>query len=228
MKTEDEARELARCLVRVGRLAGKRVSALLTDMSSPIGFTIGNALETIEALEVLHGGGPEDLRELTYALGAEMLRAAGVAKSTAQAHRRLVRAVEDGSAAAKMREVVDAQGGDPRVVDEPNRLKLARHRTTITAPSSGFVTGIDPLELGHASMGLGAGRARAEDEVDPGAGIRLCVCLGDQVRAGDELATLYSSKRSLLAAAATRTAASFRLGKRRRGASSRVIETIRR
>lgn len=228
MKTEGSARELARCLVRVGRLAGKRVSALLTDMSSPIGFTVGNALETAEALEVLHGEGPEDLQELTYALGAEMLRAAGTTKSKGEAERMLTQAVRNGSAARKMAEIVGAQGGDARVVDEPDRMKLARHRTTVTATGEGFVTEIDPLEVGYASMGLGAGRTRAEDAVDPGAGIRLHVRLGDHVRAGDALATLYSSKKPLLAPAAQRTAASFVLAKRRRSSSGRIIETIRR
>ena len=228
MKTEADARALARSLVRVGRLAGKRVSALLTDMSAPIGFTVGNALETIEALEVLHGGGPEDLQELTWALGAEMLQAANAAKSKSSAERKLRQAVRDGSALRKMRDIVEAQEGDPRVVDEPDRLRLARHRTTVAATRSGFVNEIDPLEVGYASMGLGAGRTRAEDAVDPGAGVRLNVQLGDRVRAGDEVATLYSSKRALLAPASERVAAAFRVGARRRTIPSRIIETIRR
>lgn len=228
MKTEADARELAKSLVRVGRLAGKRVSALLTDMSSPIGYTIGNALETIEALEVLHGSGPEDLRELTFALGAEMLRAAGVAKTEAQAQRRLEGAVGSGSALHEMRDVVSAQGGDPRVVDEPDRLKLARHQTTIRASTDGFITAIDPLELGYTSMGLGAGRSRAQDAVDPGAGIRLHVRIGDRARAGDELATLYSSNRALLDPGAERANSAFRFAKRGRKAGSRIIDAIRR
>ena len=228
MKTEDDARELARSLVRVGKLTGKRVSALLTDMRSPIGYTIGNALETVEALEVLHGGGPEDLREITDALGVEMLRAGARIKSRAEAERRVARVVRDGSALRKMREIVEAQGGDARVVDEPDRLKSARHRVTVVASGDGFVTGIDPLELGYASMSLGAGRMRAEDSVDPGAGIRLHVRVGDRVHSGAALATLYSSKRSLLEAGASRTAASFRLGSRRRKARHRIIATVRR
>jgi pyrimidine-nucleoside phosphorylase len=228
MKTEADARKLARCLVKVGRLAGKRVSALLTDMSSPIGYTIGNALETTEALHVLHGAGSQDLHEVTYALAEEMLLSAGVAKSSPQARRRIEQSVQSGSAMKKMREIVKAQGGDPRVVDEPDRLKLARHRALVTAAADGFVTAIDPLELGYASMGLGAGRTQTEDAVDPGAGIRLHVQIGDRVRTGDELATLYSSKRSLLELGAERAAASFRLAKRRREAPGRIIETIRR
>jgi pyrimidine-nucleoside phosphorylase len=228
MKTESDARELARSLVRVGTLAGKRVSALLTDMNTPIGLTIGNALETAEALEILHGRGPNDLRELTYDLAVEMLRAAGVAKTKAQALRRIELAVADGAALGKMRQIVEAQGGDPRVVDAPSKLPTARHRATVTATSDGYVTGIDPLELGYASMGLGAGRRRAEDAVDPGAGVRLNVRLGDEVRTGDALATLYASNRALLRPGADRVEASLRIGKRRPSVRSRVMEAIRR
>jgi pyrimidine-nucleoside phosphorylase len=228
MKTEPDARELARCLVRVGTLAGARVSALLTHMNAPIGYTIGNALETTEALEVLHGEGPDDLRELTYELAGEMLRAAGVAKTKAQALRRVELAVMDGTALAKMRQIVKAQGGDPSVVEEPNRLAVARHHSTCTAASDGYVTDIDPLELGYASMGLGAGRSRTEEEVDPGAGIRLHIQVGDRVRAGDAVATLYTSERARLRVGMDRARASFRIGKRRPPTRSRVIETIRR
>jgi len=228
MKTEADAKELARCLVRVGTLAGKRVSALLTDMNTPIGYTIGNALETTEALEILHGQGPDDLRELTYELAAEMLRAAGVVKTKSQALRRIEQEVADGAALEKMREIVEAQGGDPRVVDAPNQLAVARHRTTITAATGGYLTDLEPLELGYASMGLGAGRSRAEDAVDPGAGIRLHVQLGDRVRKGDALATLYTSERARLRVGTDRVTAAFRIGKRRPPVRNRLIETIRR
>jgi len=228
MKTEADARELARCLVRVGNLAGKRVSALLTDMNTPIGYTIGNALETTEALEILHGQVPDDLRELTYELAAEMLRVAGVVKTKSQALRRIEREVADGAALEKMREIVEAQGGDPRVVDAPDQLAVARHRTTITAATDGYLTDLEPLELGYASMGLGAGRNRAEDAVDPGAGIRLHVQLGDRVRKGDGLATLYTSERARLRVGTDRVTAAFRIGKRRPPVPDRLIETIRR
>ncbi len=228
MKTEAEARELARSLVRVGTLAGKRVSALLTDMSSPLGLTIGNGIETIEALEMLHGGAPEDLQEVTYALGAEILRAAGIESSKSRAMRRLKQAVEGGAALDVMRRIVKSQGGDERVVDEPDRIELSPFRTTVGAASDGYVTEIDPLELGYASMGLGAGRTRAQDDVDSGAGMRLHVRLGDEVRAGDPLATLYTAKRAWMAPGAKRIESAFRFGKRRPPLRSRIIETIRR
>ena len=228
MKTESDARELGRCLVRVGALAGKRVSALLTDMNTPIGYTIGNALETTEALGVLHGQGPNDLRELTYALGAEMLRIAGVTKSKAQAMRRIERVIQDGKALEKMKQIVRAQGGDPSVVDAPDQLPVARYHSTVTALAGGYVTDIDPLELGYASVGLGAGRRRTEEAVDPGAGIRLHVQVGDEVRAGDDLVTLYASERALLGSAELRLVDAIRIGKRRTPVRSRIIGMIRR
>ena len=138
------------------------------------------------------------------------------------------RAVDDGSACEKMRRIVEAQGGDPRVVDEPDRLPVARYRATCLADADGYVTDIDPLEVGYASMGLGAGRQRATDSVDPGAGVRLQVQVGDRVQVGDELATLYSSAPSRLGPGRGRVAGSFRIGRRRPPARSRVIETIRR
>lgn len=228
MKSLSSAKELARSLVRVGRLAGKRVSALLTDMNSPIGYTIGNSVETIEAFQVLHDGGPEDLREITFALGAEMLRTAGLTRSKAEAVRRQKAALREGTALRKMQAIVGAQGGDTRVVDEPDRLPVARHRSTVTAPKAGYIREIDALELGYASMGLGAGRKRAEDPVDPGAGIRLHLQRGDRVVAGQELATLYSSKRSLLEGGAKRVRTCFEIGKRRPEPCDRIIGTIRR
>jgi pyrimidine-nucleoside phosphorylase len=228
MKTISDARELARCLVRVGTLAGKRVSALLTDMSSPIGYAIGNAIETIEALEILHGDGPEDLREITFSLGAEMLCMAGVSRTKAQSLCRMEQAVRDGIALAKMRQIVAAQGGDARVVDEPDRVPVARQRATVTASDDGFVTGIDPLELGYASVGLGAGRSRAEDRVDPGAGIRLHVRIGDKVRSGDPLATLHASRRASLRPVIARVVGALQIGRRCPTVSGRIIETIRR
>ena len=227
MKTEADAQALARSLVRVGNLAGKRVSALLTDMNSPIGYTIGNALETTEALEILHGEGPDDLRQLSFELAGEMLRAAGVERTKAQARRRAENAVKDGSAIAKMRQIVSAQGGDSAVVDAPDRLALARHRTTIHAARDGYVTKLDALELGSASMGLGAGRIRTEDAVDWGAGIRLHVQRGDRVRKGDALATLYASRPALLGPGADRSASAIRLGTRRPSRQDRIIATIR-
>ncbi len=228
MKSLASAKELARSLVRVGRLAGKQVSALLTDMSSPIGYTIGNSVETIEALEVLHDRGPEDLREITFALGAEMLRIAGFAKSKAEALRRQQAVVRDGTALRKMQAIVGAQGGDIRVVDEPDRLPVARHQSTVTARKAGYIREIDALELGYSSMGLGAGRSRAEDRVDPGAGVRLHLRRGDRVEVGQVVATLYSSDRSCLDDGTIRVGNCFEIGKKKPEPRDRIIGAIRR
>jgi pyrimidine-nucleoside phosphorylase len=226
MKTEDRARALAKSIVRVGTLAGKKVVALLTDMNAPLGRTIGNGLETAEAIEVLHGGGPEDVREVTWALGAEMLRAAGAVRTRAQGERRLSEAVKSGAAREKMRQIVEAQSGDARVVEEPDRLKPARYHARLAASSSGFVRHIDPLELGLVSMGLGAGRTRADEAVDAGAGLRLHVAVGERVKRGEPLATLYTSKRAWLEPALDRAGGAFELGKTKRMPASRIIDRV--
>ncbi|MEM7138545.1 MAG: thymidine phosphorylase [Myxococcota bacterium] len=228
MKTFQDAKALAKSLVRVGRTAGTQVSAILTDMNSPLGFAVGNAIETAEALDVLHGRGPDDVTEVTFALGAEMLRSAGIAKSEASARRRLESAVANGDALAKMRELVRAQGGDPRVVDEPDRLPKAKYRAKVAASQSGYVRDIDAQEVGRASMRLGAGRTRAEDAVDPSAGVLLHAQRGDQVESGQPLATLYAAKRSLLAQVRGQVLDAITIGRSKPRKRPRIIETLRR
>ncbi|MGB5809781.1 MAG: thymidine phosphorylase [Polyangiales bacterium] len=228
MKTPAAAQELARSLVRVGRLAGKQVSAILTDMNAPLGYAVGNAIETAEAIEVLHGKGPEDLREVTFELGAEMLRCSKLARSKADARRQLRAAIREGTALAKMRQLIQAQGGDPRVADEPDRLEVARSRIVVRSSKAGHVREIDALEIGYAAMALGAGRTTTDEPVDPGAGIRLHVSRGDRVARGDALATLYSSKRTLLNPGVDRVLRSISLGKSRPRPRPRIIEAIRR
>jgi pyrimidine-nucleoside phosphorylase len=228
MKSEAEARDLAKSLVRVGTLAGKKVIALLTDMNAPLGRTIGNGLETAEAIEVLHGRGADDLCEVTWSLGAEMLLAGSIVRTRAQGERRLTKAVADGSAAQKLKEIVEAQGGDPRVVDEPDRLTPARHSTKLASPVGGFVRELDPLELGLVSMGLGAGRTRADQDVDPGAGLVLHVAVGDRIERGQPLATLYAPKRAWLEPAVARAAGAIGIGKSRKASIPRLLGRIQR
>jgi pyrimidine-nucleoside phosphorylase len=191
MKTEARARELAEALVRVGTAAGKRVVALLTDMSAPLGRAVGNALETREALELLHGRGPADLVACTYALGIEMLRLGGVAEDEVAARRALDAAIASGRAVSVMERMVAAQGGDARVVVDPARLALAEVVVPVLAPRAGWVTGIDAFEVGQASVSLGAGRTRADQAVDPAVGIELAVARGAHVDRGAELARLF-------------------------------------
>ncbi|MER7667764.1 thymidine phosphorylase [Kitasatospora sp. NPDC058162] len=181
MKNLDDARELARTMVGLGTTAGVNTVALLTDMSTPLGLTAGNALEVRESVEVLAGGGPADVVELTLALAREMLAAAGVhGKDPADALR-------DGSAMDHWRRMISAQGGD---VDAP--LPVAREQHVIPAPASGVLTELDAYAIGVCAWRLGAGRARKEDPVQAGAGVEMHAKPGDTVVAGQPLLTLHT------------------------------------
>ena len=191
MKDEASARTLATALVRVGAGAGKAVTALLTDMSAPLGVAVGNAIETREAIDVVCGRGPADLVELTLALGAEMLVLGKKAASELEARRILQQAIDRGDAARTLERMIEAQHGDPRVVADTSRLVIAPHRSEITSTRSGFVTSVDALEIGRAAVGMGAGRARAEDMVDPAVSIEVIAKPGDRVEAGQVVARVH-------------------------------------
>ncbi|HEX3597408.1 MAG TPA: thymidine phosphorylase, partial [Polyangiaceae bacterium] len=191
MKDVASAKKLARALVRVGSRAGKRVSALVTDMSAPTGSMVGNALEVREAIDVLRGGGPPDTVELTVALGAEMLVLARVAGNRGDGRRRLRSVLESGEGLAVFRKMVEAQEGDPRAIDEPHRLPSARHRVPVVAKASGVVTKIDALGLGLLCAAMGGGRTRVGQRIDPAVGIELEVRVGDRVERKQPLAFLH-------------------------------------
>jgi pyrimidine-nucleoside phosphorylase len=214
MKDRTTARALGKALVSVGRRAGKRVTAVLTDMDTPIGKTIGNALETREAIQILHGEGPEDTWQLTLALGIEMVRMAGLAKSAKEAETRLIRARTSGSALHVFRRMVSAHGGDGRVVDDPSRLETAPVVWEVKAKKAGYVADIDPLALGLAAVGLDAGRSRADQAVDFGAGIELEKKVGEKVLPGAVLARLYSAGAPRHRAELARVESAFRIGAR--------------
>ncbi len=185
MKTLGEARKLARSIVRVSALAKVKTVALLTDMNAPLGHAIGNALETREAFDILHGRGPADVLECTMALGAEMLMLAGKAKTPMQARRLLADVVSNGQALECMRAIITTQGGDARVLDAPDQfLPCAPYVTTLSATRSGFVSGIDPMALGLAAIQLGAGRMRADQPIDPSVGFVLKKKPGDPIDKG--------------------------------------------
>jgi pyrimidine-nucleoside phosphorylase len=229
MKRLPDARALARTLVGAGRGMGKEVVALVTDMDQPLGRTVGNALEVREVLELLRGGGPADLRELTVALTAEMLILGEVAATPADARTRVEEAIRDGRGLRKLREIVVAQGGDPAVVDDPGRLPRATATVDVGAPAGGVVEAVDAEALGLAAMALGAGRARIEDRVDPGAGLEVWRKVGDAVEAGERLATLHVGAAPLepLDAIAARARAAWRIGEdRRRDPRPLVVERI--
>ncbi len=209
MKTEAQARVLAEALARVGARGGKRVVALLTDMSAPIGRTVGNALETREALEVLHGKGPDDTLALTLALGAEMLVLGKKAKNLADAEGKLQKAISSGRGLSTMKKLVAAHHGDPRVVDDPDRLPRAKVQVEVTSERAGWVTSIDPLELGLAAVELGAGRTRADQAVKPDVGVELTVTRGARVKKGLLLATVHADDRAKAKAMAARVKRAF-------------------
>ncbi|MEU6116141.1 thymidine phosphorylase [Streptomyces sp. NPDC047117] len=190
MKNLDDARELASTMVELGTDHGVRTSALLTNMATPLGLTAGNALEVRESVEVLAGGGPADVVELTLALAREMLTAAGLPDADP------AKALADGSAMDHWRRMIQAQGGDP---DAP--LPVAREQHVVNAATSGVLTTLDAYAVGLAAWRLGAGRARKEDPVQAGAGVELHAKPGDEVRAGEPLLTLHTDTPEKFAAA---------------------------
>jgi len=210
MKDLHKARALARALVAVGTGAGKSVVALLTQMDSPLGRAIGNANETREAIEVLRGGGPADTIECTVALGAEMLVQGGVATSIEDGRGRIDKAIADGSGARTFERMIERQGGDPSVVANPSKLAIAPVEQIVFAKESGWVARIDALELGLSAVSMGAGRTRADQPVDHGVGIDLCVAIGDRIEPGAPLARLRLRKED--DALAARVAGAFGIG----------------
>jgi pyrimidine-nucleoside phosphorylase len=192
MKTRERARALCAAIQAIGAAAGKRVTCVLTDMDAPIGRAIGNALEVAESIEILRGGGPADTRELTVVLGGEMLVLGGVASDGADGQARIARALDDGSALAVFRQVVAAQGGDPRVCDAPaDVLPRAAAIRPVPARADGVVVSIDAEALGIAGLHLGAGRRTKEDAVDPATGIVVEAAVGTAVIAGQPLCAVH-------------------------------------
>jgi pyrimidine-nucleoside phosphorylase len=211
MKDLESARALARALVRVGKSAGKRVVALLTDMSAPIGRTIGNGLETREAIEILHNSGPADTRELTLTLGAEMLLLGKAERSLPAARARLQRALADGSAFERFLRMVKAHGGDTRFVEHPERLATAKTKLEVPAPRSGYIADCDAYALGLSAVALGAGRTRADQAVDPHAGIELLIQHGEPITRGQPLARIHAPTKLLAQSEAPRITKAFKI-----------------
>jgi len=226
MKDLTSARELAHALVRVGTRAGKRVVALLTQMDEPIGNTIGNALETREAIEILQNAGPADTRELTLALGSEMLVLGKADKSLKSARVRLERALADGSALQRFIAMVRAQGGDTRMVEHPERLPTARHRIPVLATRAGYVTSCDALALGLVGVALGAGRTRAEQNVDPSAGIELLKKRGEKISRGEPLAVIHAKSAALAKSQAAAVHDAFSVAHTKPKEKPQILERI--
>jgi pyrimidine-nucleoside phosphorylase len=188
----DQGLELARTMIALGADRACPVVALLTAMDRPLGRACGHALEAEEAIHALRGEGPPDLMEVTYALGAEMLVLAGAATTPADARRRLEVAVASGRAAEQFAAIIEAQGGNPAVVDDPALLPQARACELWEAPHRGFVSRVEPRTIGRGIIALGGGRTRVEDPVDPTVGFVISAKPGDLVDAGEPLATIFA------------------------------------
>ncbi len=213
MASLEQATELAEVLVAIGRRAGRETVALVTEMEQPLGRAIGNSLEVIEAIETLHSQGPEDLVELCLALGAEMLLLGGRAQDLGQAEAILRSVLADGRGWRKFQEMVAAQGGDPRVVEDPGRMPAAPHHLQVAAPSDGFVESIDALAIGLAAKALGAGRDVKDAPIDRRVGVVLTRKRGDPVGRGEPLAILHAATPTAAAVVETVQRA-FRIGGR--------------
>lgn len=204
MKKEEDAEALAREMVRIGNGAGRKTTAVITDMDQPLGFAVGNALEVREAIDTLSGNGPEDFLELCLTLGSHMLLAAGKADSEKQAGEKLRGVIADGSALKKLADFVAAQGGDADMVYHPERLPRAAFTESVCAGSDGYISRIICDEVGICSLMLGGGRETKEDVIDLSVGIVFHKKKGDAVQSGDVVATLHANDKEKLAAAKSR------------------------
>jgi len=196
MKSVEQARELAQTMVNIGRLAGLHTVAAITSMEQPLGRTIGNALEMAEAIAILRGDGPQDVSALCCHEAAELLVMTGTVHSFADAERRVEQAVHSGDAVAKLAEVIAAQGGDARQIEQPELLPIAPVRTMLGAPGSGYIAGIEAEQVGLASMRLGAGRFKKGEQIDHRTGFILQAKVGDYREAGDPLVEIHARSES--------------------------------
>jgi pyrimidine-nucleoside phosphorylase len=212
MKTEADSRRLAESLVAIGNAAGVRTEAIITAMESPLGSAVGNALEVIECLEVLKGRGPQDLIDVSVELTARMLVLGRVADDLPAATQQVQRAIASGAGLERFRRIIEIQGGDPKVVDDYQRLPHVADRRTVPASRAGFVTAVNAELVGRASVVLGAGRDRVEDPVDPAVGIMVMAKPGDAVRAGAPVLELHFRDPARLDAAMRLTSQAITIG----------------
>ena len=194
MKTEEDAAELASAMVRIGNLVGRNTMAIISDMSQPLGNAIGNSLEIQEAIDTLHGNGPEDLTELVMTLGSQMVVLAGKTDSLIEARELLKGVINDGSALVKFKQFIKNQGGNPEWVDDPSLLPQAKFEIEVVADSDGVVSEIVADNIGVAAMKLGAGRETKEDDIDLAVGLILRKKVGSPVKKGESLVTIFANQ----------------------------------
>lgn len=212
MKQVADARVLAQTMMGIGRGMGRKVVALLTDMDQPLGDAVGNALEVEEAVAMLRGQGPDDYREVTLALSSEMLLLGEVAQSQEEARRMLQEAIDSGRAIEKLRQIVRAQGGDARALDDAALLPRAKSVSELKSPRAGYIQSIDTEEVGLAAVALGAGRDRVDAKVDAAVGFTLLKKRGARVEAGEPLLRIHYNDASRLKAVEERMTRAFHIG----------------
>ncbi|WP_271004430.1 pyrimidine-nucleoside phosphorylase [Listeria seeligeri] len=197
MKTDEDAENLAHAMVRIGNNVGRNTMAVISDMSQPLGEAIGNALEVKEAIDTLKGEGPKDLTELVLVLGSQMVVLAKQAETLEEARAKLIEVIENGAALEKFKTFLANQGGDASIVDHPEKLPQAKFQIEVPAKTSGFVSKIIADEIGIAAMILGAGRATKEDEINLAVGLMLRKKVGDPVKAGEPLVTIFADQENV-------------------------------
>lgn len=193
MKTEEDAKELAHAMVGIGNATGRKTMAIISDMGQPLGLAIGNALEVKEAIETLQGNGPEDLTELCLVLGSQMVVVGGKADTLEEAREMLLKVIENGEALKVFKQFIESQGGNPAVVDDVNLLPQAAFKTEVPSKTEGYISNMVADDIGTAAMLLGAGRATKESEIDLAVGLVLHKKVGDFVKSGESIATVYSN-----------------------------------
>lgn len=193
MKNKDMALELARSMVDIGKRADKKIAAYLTNMDEPLGFAIGNNLEVIEAIEALNGNGPEDLMEVVYALGSQMVVFSGIETDKAKARKLMEEAVSNGKAFEKFVEFIKAQGGDASFAQDINKFEPAKYVIPVNAKEDGYVHALKAESFGLASMSLGGGRETFDDVIDMSVGIILNKKVGDQIKAGEPICYIHAN-----------------------------------
>lgn len=226
MKTANDARALAESLVRTGAGNNVRTEAMITAMDTPLGRAVGNALEVREAIETLRGEGPRDLETLSVLLAARMVRLGGLADTMEQAEAKVRDALRSGRGLQKFGEVIEQQGGDPRVIDEPALLPDAPHAVPFLASRTGYVAEINAELVGLAAMLLGAGRDRAEDQIDPAVGVIIYARPGDEVHANDTLAEVRYGREARLPVAIVLLQEAFRVADAPPAETPLILETV--
>jgi pyrimidine-nucleoside phosphorylase len=226
MKKQVDARRLAQMMVGIGRRMDKRVQALITDMSQPLGYAIGNALEVMEASQTLQNAGPNDLTKLSIELAARMIHLGKKAGSLEEARRLAEEKLVDSSGYKKFKQVVAAQGGNPQALDKFELLPNATGMREITSPRGGYVSAIDADDIGLAANMIGAGRSRKEDIIDPAVGIILEVKAGEKVDAGSVLCRLYYTREDRVEEAAEMVEDAFRISAQKPSERELILEVV--